>query len=57
MSTPGIEPGPTLWKSAILTTILRGLFSTFYKRLELIYMLSFSDYFGKLKLRLYGNKH
>lgn len=37
MSTPGIEPGPTLWKSAILTTILRGLFSTFYKRF--IYVL------------------
>ena len=24
MSAPGIGPGPTLWKSAILTTILRG---------------------------------
>lgn len=26
MSAPGIGPGPTLWKSAILTTILRGRF-------------------------------
>ncbi len=26
MSAPGIEPGSTLWKSAILTTVLRGRF-------------------------------
>jgi hypothetical protein len=37
MSAPGIGPGPTLWKSAILTTILRGRFPHFTRYLNLLF--------------------